>query len=66
MTRLRQMMLEELQRRNYSKLAIESYLHAGEGFARYFGQSPDQLNQEHVRQYHLHLVQDPEFRSTRS
>ena len=61
MTRLRQMMLEELQRRNYSQLTIESYLHAVEDFARYFGQSPDQLNQEHIRQYHLHLVQDRKF-----
>ena len=56
MTRLRQMMLEELQRRNYSQLTIESYLHAVEDFARYFGQSPDQLNQEHIRQYHLHRL----------
>jgi site-specific recombinase XerD len=55
------MMLEELQRRNYSNLTIESYLHAVEDFARYFGQSPDQLNQEHIRQYHLHLVQDRKF-----
>ena len=61
MTRLRKMMLEELQRRNYSQRTIESYLHAVEDFARYFGQSPDQLNQEHIRQYHLHLVQDRKF-----
>lgn len=61
MTRLRQMMLEELQRRNYSKLTIESYLHAVEDFAGYFGQSPDQLNQEHIRQYHLHLIEDRKF-----
>jgi site-specific recombinase XerD len=51
-------MLEELQRRNYSKSTIESYLHAVEDFARHFGKSPDQLNQEHIRQYHLHLVNE--------
>jgi integrase/recombinase XerD len=60
-TQLRKRMLEELQRRNYSQRTIESYLHAVEDFARYFGKSPDQLNQEHVRQYHLHLVNDRKF-----
>lgn len=58
MTQLRKRMLEELQRRNYSQSTIESYLHAVEDFARHFGTSPDLLNQEHVRQYQLHLVHD--------
>jgi len=51
-------MLEELQRRNYSPLTIQSYLHAVADFARYFRKSPDQLNEEHMREYHLHLVHD--------
>jgi integrase/recombinase XerD len=51
-------MPEELQRRNYSQSTIESYLHAVEDFARYFGKRPDLLDLEHIRQYQLHLVND--------
>ena len=36
MTHCRQMMLEELQRRNYRRRPSRSYLHAVERFARHF------------------------------
>ena len=58
MTQLRKRMLEELQRRNYSPSTVQAYLYAVEEFARYFGKSPDKLNQEQLRQYQLHLLHD--------
>ena len=51
MTRLRQMMLEELERRNYSQGTTRCYLRAVTDFARYFHRSPDRLRPEHVREY---------------
>ena len=58
MTHLRQRMLEELQRRNYSENTIRSYIRAVEDFALHFNTPPDQLGAEHLRQYHLHLIQE--------
>ena len=58
MTRLRQMMLDELQRRNYSANTVRTYIHAIEDFARYFGRSPYRLGPEHIRQYQVHLFRD--------
>jgi integrase/recombinase XerD len=57
-TRLRQLMLEELQRRNYSPNTVRSYIHAIEDFARYFDRSPLRLGPEHIRQYQVHLFRE--------
>jgi len=57
-THLRQLMLDELERRNYSPSTVRSYLHAVEEFARHFGRSPEQLGPDHVRQYQVHLFRD--------
>ena len=56
MTRLRQMMLEELQRRNYGNNTICHYLRWVEQYARFFGKSPDKLGLEHLRTYQAHLL----------
>ena len=55
MTRLRQTMLEELERRNYSPDTTRCYLRAVTEFAHYFHRPPDQLGPEHIRQYQAHL-----------
>ena len=58
MTRLRQMMLEELQRRNYSKSTTRYYLQAVASFARYFGKSPDMLGPDELRSYQAYLLRE--------
>jgi site-specific recombinase XerD len=52
------MVLDELERRNYSQATASSYVCAIRQFAAYFHRSPDQLNAEHVREYQLHLLQE--------
>ncbi len=58
MTRLRKMMLEELQRRNFAKTTIQYYLQAVEEFAAYFDKPPDQLTPDHLRQYQAYLLSE--------
>jgi len=57
-THLRQLMLEELQRRNYSQATERAYLMAVRQFAEYFHQRPDQLGPDHVRRFQSHLLQE--------
>ena len=61
MTHLRQIMLEELRRRNFADSTIRSYLHAVEHYSRYFHRRPDQLGPEHIRQYQAALFTKLKF-----
>ena len=59
MTQLRRKMLEELQRRNYSKSTIRYYLKA----VANFGRSPDKLGPDELRTYQAYLLQERKFAS---
>jgi len=56
-TQLRQKMLEEIQRRNYSHRTARTYVRIVRDFAEYFHQPPDKLGPEQIRQYQAHLFQ---------
>ena len=58
MTHLRKMMLEELQRRNYTQSTTRAYLRTIDDFARHFNRPPDQLGPEQIREYVAHLFRD--------
>jgi len=49
------MMLEEIERRNFSESTKECYIRAVEDFAAYFKRPPDQLGPEHIREFQAHL-----------
>jgi len=56
-TQLRNKMLEEIQRRNYSHRTARTYVRIVRDFAEYFHQPPDKLGPEQIRQYQAHLFQ---------
>lgn len=58
MTSLRQRVLDELQRRNYSPETTRGYIHAIKQFADFFGKSPETLGGKEIRQFQLHLLKE--------
>lgn len=57
-THLRKLMLEELQRRNYSQTTVTGYLKTVTDFAKYFQRPPDQLGPDEIRTYQLYLLNE--------
>lgn len=58
MTRLRKLMLDELERRNYARSTADAYVHALKEFAAYFRRPPDQLGPKQISEFQLHLLRD--------
>ena len=58
MTPLRKRMIEEMELRNFAPTTIKMYVDNVAKFAKHFGQSPELLREQHVRQYLLHLVEE--------
>src|ERR1700689_3244099 len=56
-TQLRKMMLQELQRRNYSQHTTRQYIRTVEDFSRRFNCSPDRLGPRHIREYQAELFE---------
>jgi len=57
-TPLRERMLEELRRRNFSPDTARGYVHAVAQFAEYFNKSPEFLGLEEIGQFQLHLLDE--------
>ena len=57
-TQLRKMMLEELERRNYSQSTVRAYVKTIADLARYFKRPPDQLGPDQLRQYQAYLFRE--------
>jgi len=52
------MVLEELERRNYTQSTTRAYIRTIEDFARYFKRPPDQLGPEQIREYIAYLFRE--------
>jgi hypothetical protein len=57
-TRLRKMMLEGLQRRNYSAITTGNYLRVVTEFAKHFSKPPDGLGLNDLRTYQAYLLRE--------
>jgi site-specific recombinase XerD len=61
MTPLRKRLIEDLRLRNYSSGTIRAYVSHVVWLSRFYGRSPDELTEEQVRTYLVHLVQEAQI-----
>jgi hypothetical protein len=54
-THSQKLMLEELERRNYSQNTARAYLRTMDDIARRFGRPAEQLGPEDIREYQAYL-----------
>lgn len=64
MSSLRQRVLDELQRRNYSNATMRGYILAIKQFAEYFGKSPELLGGDEIREFETYLLRDKKLAPT--
>jgi len=58
MTKLRQRFLEDMKLKGLSPLTQRNYVLHVASFARFYGRSPEELDQEAVREYLLYLLDE--------
>ena len=58
MTPLRQRMMEDLKLAGYSPRTVRHYIDTVRVLAKYYHRSPDLLNEEEVRSFFVHLVEE--------
>lgn len=58
MSELRQRMIEEMQLGRYAVATQEAYVHWVAELAKYYHKSPDQIEQEEVRRWFIHLTNE--------
>ena len=61
MTPLRQQMIAAMRQRGFSIRTHQAYLGAVSALARYYRQSPEQLNAQQIQTYFVYLVQEREL-----
>jgi integrase/recombinase XerD len=58
MTSLRQKLIDEIQLRGFSIHTQDSYVRSVTGLARFYHRSPDQISDEEIKAYLLHLLRE--------
>lgn len=58
MEALREQMIKDLQLKGITPKTQRKYLREVTNLSNYFGKSPEQLGQEEVKKYLLHLLED--------